>query len=98
MTINTKLINAFLNKAEPIDLISMQHRLHISEQAKELFKNLNISRGDFAKILNVKIEKLTSYFKGTYNYNLDDMCRLNSAWKEYATTQLDKEKPVQFSK
>lgn len=74
--INSTKINILLNSLNEAEFIYLGKTIDLAQNFKDLIKYYNLSKERFCEEMKISKDKYNSYIKGSRNYDLRDIARL----------------------
>ena len=78
--LNSKKIRKFLSTLNDAEYSYIKIQMHIAQNAKDLVKDFKLNRSHFCLLLDIKDEQYESFLSGGFNYDLEKMALLESAY------------------
>lgn len=92
---DTKKIKKFLKSVDGAELIYLRYSMTIRQNLESLINEFQLNKMDVCTRFKVKPTQYYNFVRGNFNYTIEDLARINSAFIELETKKITENKPFQ---
>lgn len=91
MKSNAPQVRKFLSGLTDLDFHYLGIQIDMAKDAHKLIATFDVAKEDFCKYMDIRLTDYNRYLNGGYNYSLESIARMQTAWIKLSTLQAEKE-------